>query len=74
MFFDILGMCRPKCFGPNETNFMNFGKKLWILEQFYKKKNMHATFMWVKTALRKHVQFSICHQIGKNLYKSMQKF
>ena len=31
-------MCRSKCFGPNETNFINLWQKLLILEPLYEKK------------------------------------
>ena len=31
-------ICRCKCFGSNETNFMEFGQKLWTLGQLYENK------------------------------------
>ena len=31
-------ICRQKCFGPNETNFVEFRQNLWILVPFYEKK------------------------------------
>ena len=34
-------ICRYKCFGPNKTNFMNFGQKLWIFGQFYENKRIN---------------------------------
>ena len=39
-------ICRQKCFGPNETNFMDFCQKLSTLEPFTKK-NIYDNFMWV---------------------------
>ena len=33
-------ICRYKCFGPNETNFMNFGQEFWIFGQFYEKTDL----------------------------------